>query len=42
MTKPFIKPCAFCQKEVRMAKDATEGKAVACFEHSHRFMEKLK
>jgi hypothetical protein len=42
MTKPFIKLCHFCAKEVRMQKDQTEGKAVACFEHSYRFMEKLK
>lgn len=42
MTKPFIKPCHFCQKEVRMAKDATENQAVACFEHSYRFTPEVR
>jgi hypothetical protein len=39
---PFIKPCYFCQKEVRMAKDATENQPVACFEHSWKFNLKVK
>jgi len=42
MKKPFIKLCYFCQKEVRMAKDASEGQPVACFEHSYRFTPKVK
>ena len=40
--KPFIRPCYFCQKDVEMAKDALEGRAVACFDHSYKFMEALK
>lgn len=39
--KPFIRPCHFCDKDVRMAKDSTEGKPVACFDHSYKFMENL-
>tara|TARA_R110002020_G_scaffold315845_3_gene530898 strand:- start:340 stop:579 length:240 start_codon:yes stop_codon:yes gene_type:complete len=42
MPKPFITKCHFCGCEVRLQKDQTEGKAVACFEHSHKFMEALK
>jgi len=41
MTKPFIRPCHFCQKEVRMQKDSLEGQPVACFEPSTKFMEAL-
>ena len=40
--QPVIKPCHFCQKEVRLQKDQTEGQAVACFEHSHRFTPKVE
>jgi DNA-directed RNA polymerase subunit RPC12/RpoP len=42
MKKPFMKPCYFCQKEVKMQKDQTEGKAVACFDCSPKFMDALK
>ena len=42
MTKPFIKPCYFCDKDVRIAKDATENQPVACFDCSPKFMENLK
>lgn len=40
--KPFITKCCFCGSEVRLVKDSTEGKKVACFEHSHKFMGALK
>lgn len=40
--KSFIKPCYFCGIDVRMAKDATEGQPVACFEHSYKFNQEVK
>ena len=39
--KPFIKPCYFCQKDVEMVKDSTEGRPVACFDHSYKFTPKV-
>lgn len=39
---PFIRPCHFCGCEVRMQKNQTEGRPVACFEHSHNFTPKVK
>ena len=40
--KPFIRPCHFCGVDVEMAKDATEGQPVACFDHSYKFNIKVK
>ena len=40
--KPFIKLCYFCSCRVEMQKDALEGRAVACFDCSPRFMDALK
>lgn len=39
---PFIRPCHFCGVDVEMQKDQTEGRAVACFDHSYKFTPKVK
>ncbi len=40
--EPFIKPCYFCDCDVEMQKDQTEGRPVACFDHSYKFTPKVK
>ena len=39
--KPFIRPCHFCGVDVEMAKDALEGRPVACFDCSYKFTPKV-
>ena len=39
--KPFIRPCHFCGVDVEMVKDSTEGRPVACFDHSYKFTPKV-
>jgi len=38
----YVADCHFCDNKVKLNKNSTEGKAVACFEHSYKFMEALK
>ena len=42
ITPAFIRPCHFCGVDVEMQKDQTEGKPVACFDHSYKFTPKVK
>ncbi len=39
--KPFVRPCHFCGCDVEMVKDSTEGRPVACFDHSYKFTPKV-